>query len=62
MRNDKVSGWMKILGALGVIYIVSRIDSIPDVIPILGWLDNIGVAAQLVGFVPRELAKLSELE
>jgi uncharacterized membrane protein YkvA (DUF1232 family) len=27
------------------IYVISPLDAIPDVVPVLGWIDDIGVAA-----------------
>ncbi|MCA9040728.1 MAG: DUF1232 domain-containing protein [Planctomycetaceae bacterium] len=40
---------MKILYTiLGLLYVLSPIDALPDVIPILGWIDDIGVLGYLV--------------
>ena len=38
----------KILFVLGLIYIICPIDLIPDLIPVVGWLDDVGVLAYLV--------------
>jgi uncharacterized membrane protein YkvA (DUF1232 family) len=41
LRHPQSPGWLK-LGALGVVlYVISPIDLIPDVIPIVGVLDDI---------------------
>ena len=32
----------------GILYVLNPIDIIPDVIPIVGWLDDMGVVAFLV--------------
>ncbi|MCX8533831.1 YkvA family protein [Chryseobacterium luquanense] len=32
-----------IVGILGVLYGISPVDAIPDVIPIAGWVDDLGV-------------------
>ena len=41
LRHPQAPGWLK-LGALGlVLYVLSPIDLIPDVIPVIGLLDDI---------------------
>ena len=35
----------KVVLALGVLYILCPIDLLPDVIPVVGWLDDLGVLA-----------------
>lgn len=36
---------------LGLLYVISPIDLLPDVIPVLGWCDDLGV----IGFVIKAL-------
>lgn len=36
---------------LGLLYVISPIDLLPDVIPVLGWCDDIGV----IGIVIKAL-------
>ena len=43
MRDPGVGKGRKVLLFLAVLYVVSPIDAIPDVIPVIGWLDDIGV-------------------
>lgn len=38
-----VSGKEKAILIGAIVYVVSPIDAIPDVIPVVGWLDDIGV-------------------
>lgn len=38
----------KLVFVLGTLYILCPIDFIPDFIPVIGWLDDIGVLAYMV--------------
>lgn len=40
--------WIFIAAILGILYILSPLDVIPDVIPIFGWIDDLGVAGWLI--------------
>lgn len=50
---------VRLLALLAVAYVVSPIDLVPDFVPILGWLDDVGMVALLVKlayrFLPKEL-------
>lgn len=50
-----------ILGG-ALLYWLSPVDAIPDVLPVVGWLDDIGVLAMAVSFVSSGLRKMSEEE
>jgi uncharacterized membrane protein YkvA (DUF1232 family)/predicted GTPase len=43
-----------VLGAL--LYLISPIDLIPDAIPVLGWLDDIGLASAVLAFIGRKVS------
>ncbi len=42
LRDPSVGKGRKVLLVLAVLYVISPIDAIPDVIPVIGWLDDIG--------------------
>lgn len=44
----------------GLIYIVSPVDFIPDIIPVVGWIDDVGVFAFVYKLVNDELEKYSK--
>lgn len=46
---------MKALPLLAAVYLISPIDLIPDVVPIIGWLDDVGVLALVLGVVVRSM-------
>jgi len=49
-----------VLGAL--LYLISPLDLLPDPIPVIGWLDDIGVATLVLQFLNTKLARLEEEE
>jgi uncharacterized membrane protein YkvA (DUF1232 family) len=40
LRNPAAPGISKLVALLAAAYIISPVDLVPDVIPILGWLDD----------------------
>jgi uncharacterized membrane protein YkvA (DUF1232 family) len=63
LRDPRIPAWPKwIVPALAIIYVLSPIDALPDVIPILGWTDDMGiialtlaVIAMLIRWSPQEI-------
>jgi uncharacterized membrane protein YkvA (DUF1232 family) len=44
--GDKtVSKWRKLLLGAALVYVVVPFDAIPDAIPIVGWLDDVGIVS-----------------
>ena len=41
MLDRRVPVWSKLIIPGGLVYVLSPIDFLPDIIPILGWLDDI---------------------
>ena len=40
MLDRRVSIWSKLIIPGGIVYMVSPIDVLPDIIPIMGWIDD----------------------
>lgn len=55
LRDGRVPLWKKLAGLLAVIYFLSPVDAIPDVIPILGWLDDLGVLSAAAFWMVRQV-------
>ena len=43
MREPRVPLFAKVLPALAVLYVLSPLDFIPDVLPVLGQIDDLGI-------------------
>jgi len=57
VKDPQVGLWRKLVGVAGVAYVVWPLDAIPDVIPLLGWLDDLGVLSLAAWFVVREVRR-----
>jgi uncharacterized membrane protein YkvA (DUF1232 family) len=55
LRDGRVPLWKKLAGLLAIIYFVSPVDAIPDIIPILGWLDDLGVLSAAAFWMVRQV-------
>jgi uncharacterized membrane protein YkvA (DUF1232 family) len=55
LRHPASPGWLKAAVALMVIYVVSPVDVIPDVVPVLGLLDDVVLVPLAIRFVLRRL-------
>ena len=55
LRHPQAPGWLK-LGAVGlVLYLLSPVDLIPDVIPVIGVLDDIVLVPLAIRFLLNRL-------
>jgi uncharacterized membrane protein YkvA (DUF1232 family) len=55
VRDGRVPLWKKLAGLLAVLYFLSPVDAIPDFIPILGWLDDLGVLSAAAFWMARQV-------
>ncbi len=46
---------LKLLFLLSALYVVTPADLVPDVLPVIGWLDDLGVAALAATFLGRAI-------
>jgi len=51
----------RLLALFAVLYVIMPIDLVPDAIPFLGWLDDIGVVALVLGWTARRAAEYQAL-
>lgn len=56
VRDPAVAVWRKAAGLAAAVYVVWPLDVIPD-IPVVGWLDDIGVVSAFAMFMVREIHK-----
>lgn len=57
VRDPRVPKWRRFAGLLAVAYFVLPVDVIPDFLPILGWLDDLGVLSGAALFMVREVQR-----
>ena len=57
VRDPRVALWRKLTGVFALLYLVSPVDALPDFIPLLGWLDDLGVLSAAALFMAREVTR-----
>lgn len=57
VRSPRVARWKKVLGVVAVLYAILPVDAVPDVIPVVGWLDDLGVLGLAAGLIWRDMAR-----
>jgi len=55
MKDPFVSWHRKAIVVMGLIYFISPIDTIPDIAPFIGYLDDLGVITALIKYLGSEL-------
>jgi len=55
MKDPFVSWHRKAIVVMGLIYFISPIDTIPDIAPLVGYLDDLGVISAVIKFLGSEL-------
>lgn len=53
--DREASLFVKLLFVFALVYVVMPVDAIPDVIPVVGWLDDLGVVAIATAFLWRAI-------
>jgi uncharacterized membrane protein YkvA (DUF1232 family) len=57
VRDPRVALWRKLTGLWAVLYFLSPVDALPDFIPLLGQLDDLGVISAAAFFMVREVQR-----
>jgi uncharacterized membrane protein YkvA (DUF1232 family) len=56
-RSNQVPTWRKLLGLGALAYVVLPFDAVPGVVPLVGWLDDLGVVGAVATFVLRDVRR-----
>ena len=43
LRSRESKWWAKLLAVAAIVYVICPVDLVPDVAPVVGWLDDVGV-------------------
>ena len=55
MKDPDVAWYRKSIVVGALVYFISPIDAIPDILPLVGYLDDLGVIAALLKYLGSEL-------
>ena len=51
LTGQGTSNKEKVLIAGALLYLMTPVDAIPDLVPVVGWLDDLGVAGLVLGYL-----------
>ena len=54
-NSGKVSKAEKVILLAALLYLISPVDLVPDTIPVVGWLDDLGVAGLVLDYVLKRM-------
>lgn len=55
LKDDSVKWYRKLIVVSALLYFISPIDSIPDLAPLVGYLDDLGVIAATIKYIGSEI-------
>ncbi|MGB9663600.1 MAG: YkvA family protein [Ignavibacteria bacterium] len=55
LKDDSVKWYRKLIVISALLYFISPIDSIPDLAPLVGYLDDLGVIAATIKYIGSEI-------
>ncbi len=58
-KDPSISSVRKLTAVAAVAYLLMPVDLVPDVIPLIGWLDDLGVLTAAGAFISREVRRHS---
>lgn len=56
--SPEITGTKKVVVAGALLYLIAPLDLIPDVLPVVGWLDDIGVASFALSYIFSQMDAL----
>ncbi|MBI5518088.1 MAG: DUF1232 domain-containing protein [Deltaproteobacteria bacterium] len=61
-RDREAPRGAKVTALLALAYVLFPLDVIPDLAPVVGWLDDLGMTAVAVGFLAQQAARHEALK
>ncbi|MCR4417539.1 MAG: YkvA family protein [Ignavibacteria bacterium] len=55
LKDDSVKWYRKLIVVSALVYFISPIDTIPDLAPLVGYLDDLGVIAAAIKYIGSEI-------
>lgn len=55
LKDDQVKWYRKLIVVSALLYFISPIDTIPDLAPLVGYLDDLGVIAATIKYIGSEI-------